>query len=53
VAASDEGRWGEAQGRVRGNGSSPGRATHGGAAQEEVDGGGSGVWRSTAALEGT
>jgi hypothetical protein len=53
VAAGDEGQWGEARGTVRGNGSSLGRAPHGGAAQQEVDGGGSRAWRSTAVLERT
>jgi hypothetical protein len=39
VATGDEGRWGEARGRVRGNRSSLGRAPHGGVARQEVDGG--------------
>jgi hypothetical protein len=39
VAVGDEGRWGEARGRVRGNRSSLGRAPHGGVARQEVDGG--------------
>jgi hypothetical protein len=40
-------------GRVGGNGSSPGGAPHSGAARQEVDDGGSGAQRSTAAPEWT
>jgi hypothetical protein len=39
VAANDEGRWGRHGGGSGGNGSSPGRVPHSGAARQEVGGG--------------